>query len=535
MTPQQRGPERDGPVDDSPSPEEPATLDSPRRPWWSALAGVAAVVAGLGASELVAALFAPAASPLLVVGSFVIDIVPGWVKDAVIALFGTADKLVLLVTLAIVVTVIAAAAGVVERSRSPWGRALIAVVGLVGIVAAVTRASAGQLAALPSIVAIVVAVLVLRLLARRAESVRTDPAPSSESRRRFLVAAGVSAGLGILAIVGGRMLTAGQRATQSVRTAFKLPSPATAAPAVPTSAAFEIEGLSPLVTPNSEFYRIDTALQVPVVDPKQWKLQIVGMVDEEISIDFDELAALPLEESYTTLACVSNYVGGDLIGNAKWLGYPIRELLNRARPHSGADMVLSTSVDGFTASSPLDALTDNRNAILALGMNGKPLPFEHGYPVRMVVPGLYGYVSATKWVTTLEVTTFAKHAAYWTERGWSQRGPVKLSSRIDVPRDGGGPVEAGIVTVAGVAWCQHTGISAVQVKVDDGPWYAAQLADAISADTWRQWRWDWPAKTGHHVLTVRATDANGRVQTARVADVVPDGATGLHSIDVTVG
>lgn len=500
--------------------------------WWSAIAGLVAVLAGLGAAELVAALTAPTASPLLVVGALVIDIVPGWVKDAVIALFGTADKVVLLVSLAVLVAGIAVLAGLVERWRRPWGGAIVAVVGIVGIVAAATRANAGQLAALPSLIAIVVGVLVLRMLSKRVDSVRSL-GTSSDSRRSFLIAAGASAGLGVLAIIAGRALTAGQRATNAVRRAFTLPVAASPASMLSSGTAFEVRGLSPLITPNREFYRIDTALQVPVVDPTEWKLEITGMVDQDISIDFDELAALPLEESYTTLACVSNYVGGDLIGNAKWLGYPIRELLKRAGPHTKADMVLSTSVDGFTASTPIEALTDDRNAILALGMNGEPLPFEHGYPVRMVVPGLYGYVSATKWVTRLEVTTFANHAAYWTERGWSERGPVKLSSRIDVPTDSG-QTKAGEVTVAGVAWAQHTGIRAVQLRVDDGPWNDAELADAISTDTWRQWRWVWPARAGHHALTVRATDANGVVQTATVADVVPDGATGLHSIDVTV-
>jgi len=512
--------------------------NSPERPptsrWWFAVAGLASVILGLGAAELAAALVAQASSPLLVVGALVIDLVPGWVKDAVIALFGSGDKLVLLVTLGLVIAILSALAGLLERRRSPWGRALVAVLGLVGVVAAVTRAGAGQLAAVPSLVAIVVAVLVLGSLAKRLRAAPASTSAYNTGRRGFLIAAGVTAGLGALAVVGGRMLTAGQQATRAVRTAFRLPMAATPASALPAGSSFDVPGLAPLVTPNSTFYRIDTALQVPVVDPKTWKLTISGMVDKELSIGFDELAALPLEESYTTLACVSNYVGGDLIGNAKWLGYPIRELLKRAGPASGADMVLSTSVDGFTASSPLSALTDDRNAILAIGMNGEPLPFEHGYPVRMVVPGLYGYVSATKWVTKLEVTTFAKHTAYWTERGWSERGPVKLSSRIDVPRDGGGAVTAGVVTVAGVAWCQHTGISAVQLKIDDGPWTEAKLAEAISADTWRQWKYDWQAKPGHHVLTVRAVDAHGTVQTAKVADVVPNGATGLHSIDVTV-
>jgi DMSO/TMAO reductase YedYZ molybdopterin-dependent catalytic subunit len=512
------------------SPSAPAR--PPRSRWWWVAAGLASVVAGLGAAELTAALLAPSGSPLLVVGSLVIDIVPGWVKDAVIALFGTADKAVLLITLALLIAVLAGVAGVLERARPPLGRVLIALIGLVGVGAAVTRSNAGQLDVAPSLVAIVVAVIALGWLAKRLASFTDEDL--ALDRRRFLITAGNTAAIGLLAVLGGRMLTAGRQATQAVRSTFTLPKPATPASAPAAGAAFDVPGLTPLITPNADFYRIDTALQVPVVDPKSWNLKIFGMVDTEVTITFDQLVALPLQESYATLACVSNYVGGDLIGNAKWLGYPIRELLKRAGLQQGADMVLSTSIDGFTASTPLSVLTDDRNAILAIGMNGEPLPFEHGYPVRMVVPGLYGYVSATKWVTQLEVTTFAKHTAYWTDRGWSERGPVKLSSRIDVPRDGDGSVTAGTVTVAGVAWDQHVGISGVQLRVDDGPWNDAELADAISADTWRQWRWSWPARSGHHVLSVRAIDANGTVQTAAVADVVPDGATGLHSIGVTV-
>jgi len=263
-----------------------------------------------------------------------------------------------------------------------------------------------------------------------------------------------------------------------------------------------------------------------------WTLKITGMVENEIEVGYEELLALPLEESTTTLACVSNYIGGDLIGNATWLGYPIRTLLAKAKPKAGADMVLSRSEDGWTASTPLEALIDGRNAILAVGMNGEPLPDEHGYPVRMVVPGLYGYVSATKWVVELKLTRFDQETGYWTTRGWSERGPVKLSSRIDVPRTDAG-VTAGQVVVAGVAWSQHVGVTAVQVQVDDGPWNDASMADAISADTWRQWAWTWAATAGRHTLRVRATDAKGLVQTSVVRDVAPDGATGLHEISVT--
>jgi DMSO/TMAO reductase YedYZ molybdopterin-dependent catalytic subunit len=287
------------------------------------------------------------------------------------------------------------------------------------------------------------------------------------------------------------------------------------------------------VSPNDDFYRIDTALQVPVIDPARWTLKITGMVQNPIQINYAELTAKPLVEHMTTLTCVSNYIGGDLAGNALWLGYPIRELLAQAKPLEGADMVLSTSDDGWTASTPLSVLTDpQREALLAVGMNGEPLPIEHGFPVRMVVPGLYGYVSATKWVTELKVTTYAKDEAYWTPLGWSARGPIKLASRIDVPRMS--TINGGTVVVAGVAWAQHTGISAVEVQVDQNAWQRAELAETVGPDTWRQWRYEWAATPGSHTLTVRATDANGNLQTAKVAPPMPDGATGYHSIQVKV-
>jgi DMSO/TMAO reductase YedYZ molybdopterin-dependent catalytic subunit len=258
-------------------------------------------------------------------------------------------------------------------------------------------------------------------------------------------------------------------------------------------------------------------------------------VEEPFELTWDDVLALPMTEHHVTLACVSNAVGGDLIGNALWLGYPLCELLARARPQAGADMVLSTSVDGFTAGTPLEVLTDpDRECLLAIGMNGEPLPEQHGFPARLVVPGLYGYVSATKWVTELKVTRFADDEGYWTPRGWSALGPVKLQSRIDVPRPGA-DLTAGEVVVAGVAWAQHTGVEAVEVSLDGGPWQAAELADTVGPDTWRQWRYSWDAAAGDHTVAVRATDADGQVQTADEAPPAPDGATGWHTVEVSVG
>jgi DMSO/TMAO reductase YedYZ molybdopterin-dependent catalytic subunit len=515
-----------------------------------ALAGVASVIVAAGVGELAAAVLASASSPFAVVGSMMIDLAPPWAKDAAIDLFGTADKVALLVGIAIVLLIVAGAAGVLESRRPPWGQVVIWAIGGVGVVAAVTRANASMLAFAPSALAAIAGVVALRLLIRRLPAAVTAPArgssPTTEAdaagtttpaattfdRRRFLGWAGGAAAIGALAAIGGYALQAGTRAVTAVREAITLPKPVAAA-SVPSGAELDIDGLSPLITPNVEFYRIDTALAVPAVEPADWSLRIHGDVEQEVTLTWDELLALPLEESITTLACVSNEVGGGLIGNAVWLGYPIRELLARAVPGADADMVLSRSIDGFTASTPLEVLQDDRNAILAVGMNGEPLPSEHGFPVRMVVPGLYGYVSATKWVTELEVTRFDDASAYWTDRGWSERGPIKLSSRIDVPRSGQ-QVPAGTVVVAGVAWHQHVGVAAVDVRVEDGPWQPATLATAISDDTWVQWRFEWDAAPGSYSLRVRATGADGEVQVSKEQGVVPDGATGLHERTITV-
>ena len=520
------------PLPTPPEPERPAGSASARlvRP---AAAGVAAALAGLGAAELAAALAAPAGSPILAVGALVIDLAPAWLKDLVIALFGTADKAVLVICVALGAVVLAAAAGMLEYRRPPIGRVLVAAAGALAVFAVLSRQNTAPFDAMPAVLAMVVSAVLLTVLITQLRRTPAGAEASAPDRRRFLLWAGAGAGLGVLAAAGGQLISAGVRATDAARARFTLPAAAVPGAPIPAGAALDIPGLAPLITPNADFYRIDTALQVPRIDPGAWTLKITGMVEKEVEIDFAGLLALPLEESTTTLTCVSNAVGGDLIGNATWLGYPIRLLLAQARPLAGADMVLSRSEDGWTASTPLEVLTDDRNAILAVGMNGKPLPLEHGYPVRMVVPGLYGYVSATKWVVELNVTRFDRETAYWTTRGWSAQGPVKLSSRIDVPRRNA-EVQAGPVTVAGVAWSQGVGIRAVQVQVDDGAWNDASLADAISADTWRQWSWVWPAPAGRHTLRVRATDAAGLVQTSVRRDVIPDGATGLHDIPLTV-
>ena len=502
---------------------------------WAALVGVVTGILTLATAEVVSLVVGGRGNPLLSVGSLIIDLVPPGVKSLVIALFDTADKLFLFVVLGLVVLILATGVGLLEH-RGTWrGVGLLLVVGLIAITAALTRSGATFIDALPTIAGVIAGGALLRAMTARLGEWQDAPARTSGvhyERRTFLrglVAVGVSS-----AIVGAiaRSVGAASAAVQQVRNSIRLPAPATAIDALPTDAQLDVAGISPWVTPTADFYRIDTALQVPSIDPSTWKLRITGMVENEIEVGYDELLALPLEEHYATLACVSNEVGGTLIGNALWLGYPIRSLLERAKPTNGADMVLSSSSDGFTAGSPLSALQDpGRAALLAVAMNGEPLPVEHGFPVRMVVPGLFGYVSATKWVVELKVTTFAKDMGYWTPRGWSALGPVKVSSRIDTPRQ---QVPAGTVAVAGVAWAQHTGISRVEVRVDNGEWRPATLARAVTADAWVQWSYPWDATSGVHDITVRATDANGLVQTADIAPPDPDGSTGLHRLSVSI-
>ena len=507
----------------------------------ASIVGLAAAMATLGVAEVAALFVAAASSPLVAVGSFVIDIVPPWFKDFAIALFGLNDKLALLVGLGLLVAVLAAIIGVLELRRAPAGAIGLGIVGVIATVAAGTRAEATPFWALPTVIGAVVGVLVLRLGIRRlAAWIGDAPAPGSApshaaglSRRGFVGFVSASAAAAVVAGLAARAVNAASTVVNTVREAITLPAPAVAAPAVPRGAELGIEGLDPLFTSNAAFYRIDTAIIVPLVSASEWRLRVVGMVENEIEITFDELIALPLIETDVTLACVSNEVGGGLIGNARWMGYPIRDLLARAKPTGGADMVLSRSVDGWTASTPLSVLEDeNRDSILAVSMNGDPLPQEHGFPVRMVVPGLYGYVSATKWVTELRLTRFADETAYWTDRGWSAKGPIKLSSRIDVPSYTA-YVPLSPITVAGVAWAQHIGVAAVEVRFDKGEWQPATLATALSDDTWVQWSLPWtPAEAKVYLIEVRATDKNGTVQSEDRVQPPPNGAEGWHAITV---
>jgi len=286
------------------------------------------------------------------------------------------------------------------------------------------------------------------------------------------------------------------------------------------SALFRI---TPLVMPNDQFYRIDTALRLPAKAATDWSMKVHGLVERELTVTYQDLLNRPLIERPVTLTCVSNEVGGNLISTANFIGVSLRDLLLEAGVHPEANQLFSTSLDGFTAGTPTEVVMEpDRGAMLALGMNSAPLPLEHGYPVRMVVPGLYGYVSATKWLADLELTTFDAKQSYWLQRGWAQLAPIKTQSRIDRPRSGGS-VAAGQVTAAGIAWAQHRGIAGVQVRLDGGPWQPARLSTEVGADTWRMWLVELTVPPGHHTLECRATDTTGVTQTEVEAPPVPDG------------
>lgn len=502
------------------------------------LAGVISAGILFAAAQLLAAFFSPVSAPLTSLGSTFIDFTPGWLKDFAIATFGTNDKLVLLISMGVVAALLAAAAGVVARKNLRVGYIIVLVFAVVLALSVITRSGAGILDLFPLLVGTVAGILSLRFLTPEASTAAQgdvdEQSVHTPSRRSFFLKSGALAAVALVAGFGGTVLADARNKARTIREALKLPAPKTKAAALPEGVQAPVEGISSFVTPNEDFYRIDTALVVPELDPSTWALRVHGMVEEEFTIGFDELLASELVESYTTLTCVSNVVGGNLVGNAKWLGYPLREVLARAKPKAGADMVLSTSSDGFSASTPLPVLQDDRNAILAVGMNDEPLPLEHGFPVRMVVPGLYGYVSATKWVVDLEVTTFAEKEGYWTSRGWTSHGPIKTSSRVEVPR-ALGRVEAGKVVIGGSAWAQTKGISKVEVQLDGGDWQLAQLASEASVDTWRQWSFIWDgAQAGTHKVTVRAYDTDNVLQIEDKAPPAPNGSSGWHSMTFTV-
>ncbi|WP_285667209.1 molybdopterin-dependent oxidoreductase [Actinorhabdospora filicis] len=485
--------------------------------------GFLSVAAGIALAELSAAIIG-ITGPVLNLGSAIIDATPTPVKEWAVRSFGTADKTILLASVAVALGALAAAVGLVSHRHRGLAVAALWAFAAVGAAVSLTRPAADAWAALPPLIGALTGTAVLGALSRARAAARPGGEPGRAARRRFLITSAAVAAGTLAGGAGARLVSRARAAGETSRAQVRLPAPAS--PAGPRLA----EGF---YTPNRDFYRVDTALSVPQVDAGAWRLRVHGLVGAEREYTFAELLARPLIERDVTLVCVSNEVGGPYLGTARWLGVPLAELLAEAGVALDADQIVARSADGMTFGTPTRAVTDGRDAMIALGMNGEPLPLEHGFPARMLVPGLYGYVSACKWITELEASRFGDFDPYWVRRDWAREAPVKTSSRIDAPR-ALAAVPAGRVRVAGVAWAPHRGVRAVEVRVDGGEWRPAALGASASADTWAQWTFDWDATPGRHDLAVRATDGSGAVQDERRAAPFPDGATGWHSIAVRV-
>ncbi|HEY1570852.1 MAG TPA: molybdopterin-dependent oxidoreductase [Pseudonocardiaceae bacterium] len=521
---------------------------APRLPWHiGALIGIVGVGSAVGSGQLVAGFVGTEASPYLAVGDAVVNMTPAWLKNFAVSNFGTNDKLVLLSTMGVVLLLLGALAGVLSRRSAVPGTLFAVVLGVAATAAVLGRSDLGQLGVLAPVVSLVAGALVFRLLHRLAgewiamrdfkaqeHSGNRHPVygdPAGDTRRKFLISTmGVAVGAGVAGLIGG--IETSDHDVEGSREAIGRLVPVRPT-TVPPGADFARNGTPSFITNAADFYRVDTALTVPQLRAEDWSLRIHGMVDRELTLHYDDIRRHNLTEEIVTLCCVSNPVGGPYISTARFEGVLLRDLLAEVGVHPDADQLLSTSVDGYTAGTPVDTLTDGRGAMLAIGMNGQPLPVEHGFPARMVVPGLYGYVSATKWVVDMELTTFGAAQGYWVPRGYSQQAPVKTESRIDVPGSFA-TVRAGSVVIAGIAWAQTKGIDKVEVRVDNGPWVPAQLSAEVTKNAWRMWRMFVDLGPGSHTVQSRATDDTGFTQTAQLADPIPNGASGYPSASFTV-
>lgn len=509
-----------------------STPSKPRAPGrlGPALFGAVSVALSFGVSELLAgAVGAP--SLIQGVADWVVDSAPPGLKDWAIATFGTNDKPALLIGIVTVGLLLGTVVGLISRRRLEPAIVAFGVFGILAATATASNPAAGTTGPwLIAIVSVTLGLVALRWLLDRSEPDRTRPGGEADQDRRGFLQATMVGGLALLAAGVGRVLFSTNRAAASQQSEVTV-SPGTSN--IPAAASFDnLEGLTPVVVPNADFYRIDTAIVVPRVDLDTWSLSFSGMVDNPYSINFDELMDLPMIERYVTLSCVSNPVGGPLVGNARWLGVPLKDLLDRAGVQAGADQLVARSVDDFTVGFPTAAAVDGREALLAVGMNGEALPLEHGFPARLVVSGLYGYVSATKWISEIELTTWAGFDAYWIPRGWSKEAPIKTQSRIDTP---GRRIQPGEHYIAGVAWAPNVGISRVEVEVDTAGWQDAELTEPLSEDAWVQWRLLYDFGPGSHRIRVRATDATGFTQRETEVPPAPNGAEGWHTVSVTVG
>lgn len=506
----------------------PAVLPS----WLAALSGVVAAGAGVALAHVLAAFSSPNSSPLVAVGGAFIDATPTWLKEFAVQTFGSANKPILIGTIAIALTLLAALAGLIARRRRAAGLTMMGLIGVIAAVAAWSRPGASVMDAVPALIGALVAVGVLAWLSRSRPTAAGDPGPGPQRRTVLLGTLAIAAGAAVAGVVG-EVLTSTRRSVEAARTAITFRRPSDPAPPLRPDVEVPVDGVSPFRVPNEEFYRVDTALVVPAIDPTDWRLSVGGMVSRPYSLTYDELLAMPLVERDLTLTCVSNEVGGPYVGNAVWLGVRLRDVLEQAGVDPAADQLFSRSADGWTASTPIGAVLDGRDALIAVAMNGEPLPTVHGFPARLVIPGLYGYVSATKWLVSLEASTYGRDEAYWTQRGWATVAPIRTMARIEVPRPLN-TVARGTTAIAGTAWAQGRGIDRIEVQVDDEPWAQASLGAVPSVDTWRQWWLPWNATPGRHTIRVRATDADGLTQPEARLEPFPSGAQGWHEVVVTV-
>lgn len=496
----------------------------------AALTSVLAAGAALAVGHLAAGVLNPQASPFLAVGNTAVDLAPAPLKEFAIRSFGTYDKLVLLLGMGVVLIGVAVAAGLLSR-RSPWpGTVITVVLGVVGVAAVLGRPDLGTADLLAPVAGLVAGVLVFRWLHALAARRRVPAEETDTGRRRFLtVSAGVAVGAGV-AGAGGQLL-ATRVDVESSRVALGPLVPANPAPPIPAGADFAAVRTPRFVTSNSDFYRVDTALAVPRVRVEDWALRVHGAVDHEMVLRYADIRRMPLVERTVTMTCVSNEVGGQYVSTSNFVGVPLRDVLAGAGVKPGADQVFSTSVDGWTCGTPVADVLDR--GLLAIGMNGEPLPAEHGFPARIVVPGLYGFASATKWLTDIELNRFADKQSYWLRRGWARLAPIKTQSRVDNPA-AFDTVPAGQVTVAGIAYAQRRGVGKVEVRADGGPWQVAELSTEVNLDTWRMWRATIELAPGQHTVECRATDRTGATQTDERVPPIPDGATGWHATEFTV-
>ena len=513
---------------------ETATSTRPRAAYITAAVVAAGVTLAVG--ELLAGLVERVPSTLSAIGAIAVDNVPTSIERWAIDTFGTGDKAVLIIGITLTTLLIAAAVGSwMYRSGVVVAAPIFVGFGVVGLMASLNQ----TLISIP--LTILAAVLSTgsglyalywllqapdRSLTDTVVGDPTDGLPADPSRRQFV---GRAAGLGAAAAAGGML---GRRLLTATRVSdVELPDAAGTLAAPSPDNQFLIDGLKPVITPNDKFYRIDTALVTPRVSLDRWTLKIDGFVDNPLEFTFDELTSRDLVEDYVTISCVSNNVGGRLVGNAKWTGVRLVELLEEAGPTDQAEQVVGWSVDRWASGFPIEAVFDGREPLVAVAMNDEPLPARHGFPARLIVPGLYGYVSATKWLERIELTSWDGFDSYWVPRGWAKEGPIKTHSRIDVS-DNRATLEQGEVVVAGVAWAPLKGFERVEVQLNDELWTEAELTEPLSDKAWIQWKATISVPAGDHLVRVRATDGTGETQTAAIAPPAPDGATGHHTIEL---